>query len=75
MAKNVSGLLAYCESQVVQLAQEHGFDRENGWAQVQGRPIETIVAYGRFDAFSEIVEEIGPRKPKAFNTLIKQAAE
>lgn len=51
---NKNNVLAHIETQIKRLYQKWGFDQSNGWNQVEGAPIEKIVAYGEFNALIEL---------------------
>lgn len=38
------------------LQKQYDFDPGNGWAQVEGRAIEAIFAYGQYDALCDLFD-------------------
>jgi len=50
---------AVIERRIHALQKQHRFDPDNGWAQVEGAPIETIVDYGAYDALLSLLETLG----------------
>lgn len=47
------------ERRVLAVQKRHGFSFDyGGWCQVEGKPIEVIVAYGEFEALSGLLDDI-----------------
>ena len=53
-----NNVLVHIETEIKTLYQKWGFDSFNGWHQVEGAPIEKIVAYGKFNALNELHREL-----------------
>lgn len=39
------------------LRKQYRFDPNNGWAQVEGKPLVVVVSYGRFALLEDLIEE------------------
>lgn len=55
---NKENVLIHIEKRIENLENKWGFDRNNGWSQVQGSNIEIIVAYGEFNGLIELYTEL-----------------
>ena len=55
---NKDNVLIHIELKMKQLEDKWGFDPEDGWAQVEGEPIEKIVAYGEYDGLETLHSEL-----------------
>ena len=54
---NKDNVLIHIELRMKQLEEKWGFDPNNGWSQVDGEPIEKIVAYGEYDGLDNLHSE------------------
>lgn len=45
------------EDRAEAIRDQYDFTREIGWAQVEGAPIEEIVAYGAFDVLNDLLDD------------------
>lgn len=55
---NKDNVLIHIELKMKQLEEKWGFDSNNGWGQVEGEPIEKIVAYGQYDGLEQLHSEL-----------------
>jgi hypothetical protein len=46
------------QARVDRMAARHKFDGNNGWAQVDGKYVATIVAYGEWTALCDLIDEL-----------------
>jgi hypothetical protein len=54
---NKDNVLIHIELRMRQLEEKWGFNPNNGWSQVEGEPIEKIVAYGEYDGLDNLHSE------------------
>jgi hypothetical protein len=52
-------VLTALQERMETLERIHGFKHGDGWAVVKNEPHETIVAFGRYDAFRDLLEDFG----------------
>ena len=51
---NKDNVLIHIELRMKHLEKKWGFNPNNGWAQVEGEPIEKIVAYGEYSGLDDL---------------------
>lgn len=53
-----AAMVQHLESKAGRLAEQWGFDRNNGTAQLRGKPSEAHVAYGEFNLCQTLLDEL-----------------
>jgi hypothetical protein len=55
---NKTNVLIHIERTMESLEKKWGFNPDNGWSQVEGSPIERVVAYGEYNGLDELHSEL-----------------
>lgn len=55
---NKMNVTAFIDRQMKSLEHDYGFKEGQGWSVVEGKDTETIVAFGQYDAYRTMLEEI-----------------
>lgn len=53
-----AAMIGFLENRVRMMEGLNGFDPLNGWAQVDGRSVQTIVQYGEYVAMLDLIDAI-----------------
>lgn len=55
---NKNNVLDHIESQLQAYEKRWGFDRNNGYSQVQNAEFEKVLAYGEYEAYQSMADSI-----------------